>query len=161
MPPDTTLRTFIAAVRTRSTKTTKALDNLFADPGSHRGTPIEANLNPQNALDTGRGAWGSGGWARGELLGRGLTAAEVDHLQDWPNPEKRKVRSALVAAIRDDRTVHFFWELHDGTNSETVIDPPNLQGTGPITVTFRSPWAKVSVKGVAAGQADDVIVAVP
>jgi hypothetical protein len=81
------------------------------------------------------------------MIERGLTNAEMDHMEHWPDAQKEIVRAAMVMAITNSRPVKFEWVLQRGGQSENEIDLP---AAGPITVIFRSPRAKVKVTTTAA-----------
>lgn len=40
MPPNSTVKQVVQALQDRQTNTTKALDQLFANPGRHRSHPV-------------------------------------------------------------------------------------------------------------------------
>ncbi len=84
------------------------------------------------------------------LRQRGLSAEEVKHIRDWPEGDKERVREAVLNAIKAKRKVHFAWKLYDGSKETTTI---RTAGTGPITITFFSPWSNVRAVG-----RDDVTV---
>ena len=136
MPEMSTIKKFVAAIQTGRTNTTRALEQLFANPGRHGSNPNFPQLNTPNALNRPLAAW-----VQSELRAVGLTEPEIAHVDGWPDAEKEQVRQALVAAIQANRSVRFLWALHDGTSSENRID--NLNGTGDVVITFRSPRLNV------------------
>ncbi len=134
MPVASTPRELAKAVRTRRTKTTRALKKLLTNPGQHRGTADFNRLTRRNALNRPLRSW-----ARNRL--QNLSADELNHIDDWPDEGKEKVRQALVDAILNNRAVRFFWEVHPGQSEVTLIENPDM--TGGITITFRSPEKNV------------------
>ena len=69
------------------------------------------------------------------------------------------MRGALLSALASGQRVRFHWELYDGAESVSVIDAPAPPDE--ITITFRSPWGKLRVRGVRAGKPNDIHVNVP
>ncbi len=130
MPDMSTIKTFVKALKTGMTKTTKALDKC--DYASHLD-----ELRKPHALDK-----PLPGWARGALQPP-LSDAELDHIDDWPDGQKDLVREAIVTAAENKRKLQFFWELHSGTDEETDIQ--GLAGAGTTTIRFRSPRSKLRV----------------
>ena len=133
-PPMTPARQLLRAIRTGKTDATEALDTLFKDPGHLQEHLNFPDLDKEGAVDTLQD------WATAELRRLGLGMPHFIHIDDWPRDQKEQVRQALVEAIREERTVTFRWELHDGYAEETRIEPG---GTGDVSVTFRSPERKV------------------
>jgi hypothetical protein len=148
MPAGTPWAEFNRARRTGNTRTTTALDALFAtqDPalvaavGS--GAPF-AGL-PQPFLDA--------------LQNEGLDEREIQHIIDWPTSQKNRVRNAVRNAIAAGHAVRFRWKLYDDdpgnpTGPKTAVGRP---ANGTVTITFYNPWIKVRVVA-----RDDVTVDVP
>ena len=133
MPSGSTPREFARAIQTRRTKTTRALDRIFTNPGRHSTHANFAQLRIAHVLNT------LPAWARARLPN--LSPLELVHIDSWPNDQKNRVRASLVTAIQSNRKVRFFWELHSGLTEVTVIDDPDPQGG--ITIIFRSPRSKV------------------
>ena len=137
MPPMSTVRTFIRALQTRRTQVTTVLDDLMANGpagGQHPGMGYLNNLQGANFS----GALPS--WAKNVLIGRGLDPIALAHLDNWPG--KEAVREEMVKAIGENRSIQFFWELHDGNDEENAI------AAGAVTtITFRSPKWKVRSVG--------------
>jgi hypothetical protein len=136
MPPGTTLRTFIEAIKTGQTKTTKALDSFFENPGGlehHTGRDDFRNAGAFNVLPV---------WAKNALKSN-LSTAELDHIDSWPNDQKDNVRAKLDQAIHYSRNaVHFFWQPYHGSSEEVEIIDPDVDGD--ITIIFKSPRNKVT-----------------
>ena len=85
-----------------------------------------------------------------ELKQRGLSTEEVEHIRDWPDADKEKVREAVLNAINTNQRVRFAWKLYDDSKESTTIETAD---SGAITITFFSPWSNVRAVG-----RDDVAV---
>ena len=160
MPEYSSIKAFVNAVKTRRTKPTKVLDALFSSPAGYQGTPLLQSLRHAHALDD------LPQWAKDELVKPGqsdpelaLSAAELAHINSWPDDEKEKVRAAIVAAVDGARNITFLWELHDGALSVTQVD--GLAGTGAITARFLSPRANIRKGGTTYGEVHVDIVKQP
>jgi hypothetical protein len=159
MPGASPIRDLIEDLRNRNSKVTRAFDELFAtNPGQHAaaGSPVSPHLawlNTPNALHNVLPANVRAGLGVGGILGpKALDGPDLDHIDDWPKEQKELVRGKIAEAINNARSgVHFFWELHDGTNEITVIQDPDVSGG--ITITFRSPRSKIRVVGRLTGNA--------
>ena len=151
MPPGTKMQAFLNSVRTGETKTTRALERLWL----RRGPNIAANFRRANS------AKGLPDWLKNELTRQGnqhapvaLSGVEFDHIREWPDAEKEKMRAALIASLGPPRrTVRFRWALSKGTASVNPVDNPF--GPGDMTITFTSPQRNVKVvSGPKKGPAD-------
>ena len=139
MPPGTKMQTFLNSVRTGETKTTRALERLWTD----RGSSLATNASRKGALN------GLPDWLRSALTRQGdqhapvaLSEIEFDHIRDWPDAEKEKLRQALLASLGPPRrTVRFRWALSKDSTSVNPVD--NLYGPGDMTITFNSPEKNV------------------
>jgi hypothetical protein len=144
MPDMSSVITFVTALKTRKTNSTKALDVLFAnDPTNGAGHPQLANpnfakLDVANALSSGPGG-SLPSWAKLELLAAGLSHPEVNHVGQWPANQREDVRQVLVAFIQENSALEFFWDLTNGTSEETDI-------SGNV-ITFLSPKSNVHFLG--------------
>jgi hypothetical protein len=139
MPPGTRLRTFIEAIQTGTTRTTRALDVFFTDPGRHQNHPHRNDFKTPGAFNM------LPQWARTGLRAA-LSDLELAHIDSWPDEQKEAVRDAVDKAINDKRrAVHFFW-LPSTLAAETteIIDP---DGAGDITIKFFSPRQMIRVVG--------------
>ena len=137
MPELSTIRKFVDAVKTRETTVTKGLKALWNARGQEPALVQALATLTMTPLDP---------RLRQALIARGkLTNDEVNHLDKWPDPEKVKVRNALVTALGSSpvRDAQFYWEFYDGAASVTQVD--NLAGPGDIIVTFRSPRANLRI----------------
>ncbi len=134
------LATFNRFRRTGITNTTQALDALYrAKPAA-----VVAALSATSPF---------GGLPDPYLTAlrqRGLSTEELEHIRDWPDSDKERVREAVLNAINTNQTVHFAWKLHTGSKERTTI---RTTGPGAITITFFSPWSNVRARG-----RDDVTV---
>ncbi len=147
MPDHTPITKFIKTLRTRKTDITRSLDELFdmkyrndlknhPDIGTFKGTPNVLNTLPQWARDALQRP------PRPGVIRDPVSNEELDHIDNWPNDQKEKVRVKLAHAIDNDRAVVFFWELYRGGVEHVAIDdPPNGE---PISITFSSPFDNVT-----------------
>ncbi len=79
-----------------------------------------------------------------ELKQRGLSTEELEHIGDWPDSDKVRVREAVLNAINTDQRVRFAWKLQDDSKESTTIETAD---SGAITITFFSPWSNVRAVG--------------
>ena len=134
MPQTSTVKEFVTALQTRESKTTKALTKYFTRPGRHKNRLPD--LDRKGALDV------LPTWARTEFKKSGLGTRHLAHINRWPKAQKEELRKVLVLAIKNNRSVHFFWELYGGRREETEFIVPK---TGTIVVIARSPQRNVRV----------------
>ena len=129
MPANGTLRSFINALTSGQTNITRCLERLVNDSARRQKYPADINA-PHAAVGQ------LPGWLRNEMVQAGMTQVEIDHAERWPDAEKEKVRKQAAEAIRDERPLHFSWELYDGDQpvSEVRRDPNQ-----DVRVVFRSP----------------------
>ena len=130
MPAGTSWATFNQARLTGVTKTTQALDTLYAA----RDSALVA------ALRTGSPFGGLPEPFRTALGRQGLSPLELDHIREWPDDQKERIRDAVVTALDSNLAVRFVWKLHNGGDERTEI---RTTSPGTITITFFSPWSKV------------------
>ena len=57
-----------------------------------------------------------------ELKQQGLSAEEPDHIGDWPDSDKVRVREAVLNAINSNQRVHFAWKLYDDSKESTTTE---------------------------------------
>ena len=146
MPPGTRVRTFIEALQSGRTNTTKALDAVFTRPGSLQNHPHRNDFRTAGAFNI------LPAWARSEFQQAGLSNVELAHIDSWPTHLTDAVRTSLNDAIQNNRNaVHFFWEPYDGNVEDTQIIDPDANGD--ITIKFRSPRKNIRQVG-----ADDITV---
>lgn len=137
MPPMSSLRTFITALKTGDTRTTQALNKLVARKGAQT-VQLRADLRKPGAL-----AAPLQQTFRQALRGAGLTDTEVRECIDrWPDGQKEKVRKALVAAGRHGHRVRFTWGLTAAPACETTID---ASPKGAVTITALSPRSRLRI----------------
>jgi hypothetical protein len=146
MPDLSNIDTLVNAINSRQTTITKALKQLWDD----RNTVADAG-----ALVASLGTLALvplGSPVAAALMARGLTSAEITHLDKWPMAEKNKVRTALQAALASGSVpnVFFFWELYSGATSQTLVaSPPASQD---VHIIFQSPQTNVRKGGITWGQ---------
>jgi hypothetical protein len=134
MPERSSIQSFINALQSGQTTITRGLKQLWDDRAALPNITSRAATLTLTPLDAEVDA---------ALRARGLATKEIDHINEWSNGEKVKVRRALVVALNSNpqRDVEFSWELYNGSASVAQID--NLNGTGTIRVRFRSPRANI------------------
>jgi hypothetical protein len=153
MPPTSSIRTFINALKTGQTRTTRRLDELFATPGQlNLNTQQVQDLRTPNIFSQQLPVWVS------DLLSpqqgiNALSYLELKHINEWPSEQKEEVRQKLVIALDNNLGIRFFWELHEGTAPATLIR--DLGGSSGFLVTFRSPRSLVTLAD------DDASISVP
>ncbi len=136
MPEMSSVRTFVEALKTGMTKTTKALDQVdYAEYIDQLKVP-----GALNALQP---------WAREALTAQGLSEGELGHINAWPNDQKELIRQAIVNAVDNARNLSFFWELYANAEEDTSIQ--GLDEEGDITITFLSPRRRVTTSGNLSG----------
>ena len=129
MPAYSTIHSFINAIKSGDTNITQCLERLANDAAKRQkyGADISAPHGAVGHLP---------GWLRNEMVQSGMSQPEVDHVEQWPDNEKEKARVQVVEAIRDERVIHFSWELYDGGQPLTEVRrDPNQD----VRVVFRSP----------------------
>jgi hypothetical protein len=141
MPPNGTLRSFINALTSGETNITRCLERLVNDPARRHKYAEDVDA-PHAAVGQ------LPGWLRNEMVQAGMSQAEVDHAERWPDSEKEKVRKQVAEAIRDEHPLHFGWELFDGDQPLTEVrrDPDQ-----DVRVVFRSPRKGVKLSLVNLG----------
>ncbi len=137
MPPTTSVRTFIQALQSGKTGTTRGLDALFTPP--YEGKPGATDIQEPGALNA-----PLHGWAVTALINAGLSGPEIRHMNLWPDDQKEDLRAVLAQAVVDDRGAQFFWGLHDGSEPLTEVDD---SGPGDVIVRFLTPRSLVTQAG--------------
>src|SRR5438309_5670166 len=129
MPAYSTIHSFINAIKSGNTNITQCLERLANDVAKRQ--KYHADISAPH------GAVGHlPGWLRNEMVQTGMSQPEVDHVERWPDDEKEKARVQIVEAIRDERVIHFSWELYDGDRPLTEVRrDPNQD----VRLVFRSP----------------------
>jgi len=132
MPPMSSLRTFIAALKTGETRTTKALESLAGRRRGATATAVIAQVNKANAMNTPLGDPLRSA-IRMSPLPENVIATCID---GWPNSQKEKIRVAVARAIREGRRVRFRWGLTPESGFRTEIHD---SGSGTLTITTLTP----------------------
>ncbi len=140
MPPGTTIRTFIEALQNRETHFTEVADAIFSNPGNvpnlPRGAAAWAQFQQANALN--RPLRQTSADIAEFLVDRGMTQAEVNHIDKWDDSLKETLRGRLAKAIRDNEpAMKFYWELHGGANEDADIQDHSI--------VFKSPKEGVTL----------------
>ncbi len=152
MPEMSSARTFVRALQTRTTNTTRILEQRFgANPhgGPHPlvntpnfgalfdllSTPDSLSSGPNDTVPV---------QFKAVLSSWGLRPGEVTHIDHWPPAQRETVRQAMVQSIDDNLSLRFFWDLHQEAEEETASS--ELE-TGELSITFLSPRWKVRVLG--------------
>ena len=136
MPPMSSLRTFITALRTGETRTTKALNHVVARRSGATAADLIAALRKRGALKS----------PLQDPLRQALRNAPLPNryieacIDGWPDPHKEKIRLAILRAIRDRRRVRFVWGLTPERSFTTEI---SRKRTGTLTITTLTPRASL------------------
>jgi hypothetical protein len=127
----TTLKTFIAALRTGETRTTRALEDVM---GRRKGAAAEellATLHHRGALKAPLQTP-----LRRAVKKTPLPERFIDRCIDaWPDVQKERARRALVKAVNDGHRVRFRWGLKAGAGYKTEIKRTGNR----VTITALSP----------------------
>jgi len=141
------LRTFIAALQTGETRTTKALDLVVARRHGPKAGALIDLLHKPGALKT-----PLQGPLRQAVKSAPLPEKYIQVCIDgWPDAQKEKMRCALLIGIRDHRRVRFVWGLTAAPGFHTEIHDT---GAGTVTITALTPRA--SLRAHADGNVDVV-----
>jgi hypothetical protein len=139
MPPMSSLRTFISALKTGETRTTTALERVVAHRRGAVAAQLIADLHHRGALDA-----PLADPFRQAIKKTPLPERFIDRCIDgWPDPQKESARRALVAAINDGRRVQFRWGLTMGRGCETKI----TRTANRVTITALSPRNTLRIAG--------------
>lgn len=154
MPPTSSIRTFIDALKTGQTRTTRKLDDLFATPGQLNLTfQQDQDLRTPNIFSPQLPDWVRNLLSGPHVVTNPLSKDELQHIDEWPSEQKEEVRKKLVTARDNNLGVRFFWELYEGTAPATVIS--DLGGSLGFLVTFSSPRSQLTLSD------DDATISVP
>jgi hypothetical protein len=138
MPPMSSPRTFIAALKTGETRTTKALEEVT---GRRQGVKAEALLA---ALKRRRALKSPLAEPLREAIQRKTRLPDryIDRCIDaWPEKHKEDARKAIVRAFHSGKRLRFRWGLKSGQGFDAVIrDEPDQ-----ITITALSPRSTLRV----------------
>ena len=144
MPPMSSLRTFIAALKSGETRTTKALQRAVARRRGAKGQALIAALKHKGALNAPLQAP-----IRGAI---GLPDVFIERcIDDWPDVQKEQARRAMVTAINKGQQVRFRWGLKAGPGFDATI----RRGASSVTITALSPRSTLRISG------DDEIYVAP
>jgi hypothetical protein len=136
MPPMSSLRTFIAALKTGETRTTKALQRLLGRRRGARAEAFIAALKQKGALN-----------APLEPPIRNaikLPDRYIERCIDaWPDAQKEEARRAIVTAINKGQQVRFRWGLKAGPGYDAKIH----RGPSSVTITALSPRSTLRISG--------------
>jgi hypothetical protein len=140
MPPASSIRTFVSALKTGETRTTKALEDVTARRRGANAEEMIAALRRRNALDRPLQP------ALRQAIKR--TSKLPDRLIDrcidaWPDTQKERARKAMVRAINDGKRLHFRWGLTASGSYETEV----TTSRGRVTITALSPRSTLRVSG--------------
>ena len=149
MPVASSIQELIDALRDRETNITRALDDLFGDPGTLAGHPNRPDLGTPYTLSSEPGDM-LPPWATDELQGRSklpvspvnkpLKDDEIAHVNNWPPQLREDLRKVLHPRVAGGPHLKFHWELHGG-DSEQIDD------SVPGQMTFRTPQKNVRLSG--------------
>jgi len=138
MPPMTTLRTFIEALSTGQTRTTRALDEAIRQRGAAADELMSA-LSETGALNA-----PLQDPIRRLIRKTPLPDRYIDRCIDaWPDAQKERVRRAMLKAMRDGKRVRFRWGLTTASRYETEITTAGNR----TTITALSPRSTLHISG--------------
>jgi hypothetical protein len=131
-----TLRTFITALSTGETRTTKALEEATRQRGA-AADELHAALNRRGALNA-----PLEDPIRQVIRKTSLPDRYIDRCIDaWPDAQKERARRAMVKAMRDGNRLRFRWGLTAGPSYETVIKTVGSR----TTITALSPRSSLHI----------------
>jgi hypothetical protein len=148
MPVASSLNELRDALKTRETNITRALKDLFEDPGTLAGHPHRPDLGTPYILSSKQPGDMLPDWATDELQGRvpgspvkkSLSDDEIAHLNNWPKELREDLRKVLDPRAPGDPHLKFHWELHGKDVEEIDFSVPG-------EVIFRSPQQNLSFSG--------------
>jgi len=148
MPVASSLKELKGALKTRETNITRALGDLFGDPGTLAGHPHRPDLGTPYILSSKQPGDMLPDWATDELQGRvssspvkkPLSDGEIAHLNNWPKELREDLRKVLHPRVPGGPHLKFHWELH-GKDVEAI------DFSVPGQVIFRSPQQNLSFSG--------------
>jgi hypothetical protein len=131
------VKTFIEALKTGETTTTKKLERVTRKRSSATALELIAALRKKNALDR-----PLDGVILDVLRSEGVTRRHIDRCIDaWPDKHKEDARKAIIGAINAGKPVRFRWGLKSGAGSDAKISK-----RGPIvTITALSPRSTLRI----------------
>lgn len=145
----TSVKTFIAALRTGETRTTQALEKAVARRRGARAEALIGLLRQRGALKTPlqkdlRTA------IRGTRLPERYIASCVD---GWPDAQKEQMRRAIVTAIKGGHRVRFEWGITPAAGYRTEI---RRAQSGTVTILALTPRSSLR-----ASRDGDIVVMPP
>jgi hypothetical protein len=132
MPPMTSIKTFVAALRTGETRTTQALEKAVARRRGVRAEALIGLLRQQGACKT-------------PLQDELRTALRAERLPEryiqncidgWPDTQKEQMRRAIVTAINGGHRVRFEWGITPAATYRTDI---RRADNGTVTILALTP----------------------
>jgi hypothetical protein len=140
MPMASTFAEFIDARNTGRTNTVKVLERIFNTMETSH--PHWGWFSQVGALDTAIPPT-----VRGFLIGEGLSAGEIDHLDDWPAAQKERARRKIVENILAGvarREVVLAWRVtYRGSAEAMEIDDPDENGK--LVLAAVTPWSHIRI----------------
>lgn len=118
MPPMSKIRTFVDALKTGETKTTKALQTALGPRQSATARALIAALRQTNALKRPLAEPFRGAIKKGKLHDDYVTYC----IDAWPDQDKEDVRKELLKAIGRGDSIRFRWGLKSGAGHEAVVE---------------------------------------
>lgn len=132
MPPMTSVKTFITALRTGETRTTQALDKAVARRRGVRAEALIGLLGQRDALRT-----PLQDELRTALRAERLPERYIDHCIDgWPDTQKEQMRRAIARAIKGGHRVRFAWGITPAASYRTEI---RRADNGTVTILALTP----------------------
>jgi hypothetical protein len=137
MAPMSSIRTFINALKTGETRTTRALNRVIAERRSAAADERRAALRHPGAM-----AAPLQPPLRDALRSAALPDEMITECIDrWPDDHKERVRRALVKALAEGHRVRFAWGLTDADHLQTEIRTSGRT----VTVSALSPRSSLRV----------------
>jgi hypothetical protein len=137
MPPMSKVKTFIDALKTGETTTTKKLERVTGKRSSAAALELIGALRKKNALDR-----PLDGVILEVLRSEGVTRRHIERCIDaWPDKHKEDARRAIIGAINAGKPVRFRWGLKSGAGCDAQISK-----RGPVvTITALSPRSTLRI----------------
>ena len=136
MPPMSSIGTFLKALKSGETLTTKAAEKALGR--GRRSATLVSTVKKKHAFKAPLQQP-----LRAALKAANLTEPLITACIDaWPNHEKEKARLAVANAINTDRRVRLRWGLSTGTGYETEVRKTETT----VTIIARSPRSKLRVR---------------
>jgi hypothetical protein len=133
------LRTFVTALRTGETRTTKAIEHVVGGRRSAAKEELLSAMRKRGAMNAPLAAPFRRAMRRAPLPERYIAVC----IDGWPDSDKARMRRAVIAALDEGRRVRFRWGLTGARGHGVQIDD---DGAGPITITALSPRSSLRVE---------------